>query len=293
MERRMHNLKFAHTVFGISVVALGFQHFILDHVAGTKPPPTSLLDSSFLVVGFLYKMGLITLATAILFNYKIKSAAFSLGILIFVWTLFRHFPLVIANITDAAELNSMFMAVAVSGSSFIIGSSIQHGALSYPTYLIFNRYVVKVIGNFFYGMAIVVFGIQHILYAPFIASLIPAWIPGGDFWSYGTGLALIAAGISITFEWKSQSSSLWLGLMISLWVILIHFPRVQINPKDYYEWASLFQALIIATSAFVLRNNLSAMSENKGAIKHTGLARPSKVRKYWHQRNPTIKESEV
>src|SRR4026207_790016 len=126
MEHMMLNLKFAHTVFGISVIALGIQHFILDHVTGMKPPPTSFLDASFLFVGFLYKMGLITLATAILFNYKIKSAAFSLGILIFVWTLFRHFPLVIANITDAAELNSMFMAVAVSGSSFIIGSSIQH-----------------------------------------------------------------------------------------------------------------------------------------------------------------------
>ena len=159
----MSNLKIAHAVFGISVVALGIQHFILDNVIGTKPPPTSFLDSSFLVVGLLYKIGLITLATAILFSYKIKSAAFSLGLLIFVWTLFRHFPLVIVNITDPAELNSMFMAVAVSGSSFIIGSSIQHGALSFPTYLLINRYVAKVIGNLFYGTAIVVFGIQHVL----------------------------------------------------------------------------------------------------------------------------------
>ena len=113
MEQMMLNLKFAHTVFGISVVALGIQHFILDHNTGTKPPPTSFLDSSFLVIGLLYKTGIIVLATAIVFNYKIKSAALSLGFLIFVWALFRHFPLVIANITDPAELNSMFMAVAV------------------------------------------------------------------------------------------------------------------------------------------------------------------------------------
>jgi uncharacterized membrane protein len=293
MEFMMSNLKIAHTVFGISVAALGIQHFILDNVIGTKPPPTTFLDSSFLVVGLLYKIGLITLAIAILFNYKIKSAAFSLGLLIFVWTLFRHFPLVIVNITDPGELNSMFMAVAVSGSSFIIGSSIQHGALSFPTYLIVNRCVVKMIGNFFYGTAIVVFGVQHVLYASFIASLIPTWIPRGDFWSYGTGLALIAAGISITFEWKSKSSSLWLGIMISLWIVLVHFPRVRINPGDHYEWTSLFQASIIATSAFVLQNNLSAPSRNKEAIRHKELARPSKVRKYWHKRNPAVKEPEM
>src|SRR5688572_24479570 len=175
MELPMVDLKFARIVFGISVAALGIQHFILDHIMATKPPAASFIEVSFLFIGFLYKMGIITLSTAILFNYKIKSAAFCLGILIFIWTLFRHFPLVIANITDPAELNSMFMAVAVSGSSFIIANSIQHGPLSYPTYLIGNRDVVRLIGNFFYGTSIIVFGIQHILYASFIASLIPTW----------------------------------------------------------------------------------------------------------------------
>ena len=290
MERMMFNLKFAHAVFGISVVALGIQHFILDHVAVAKPPPSSFLDSLFLVVGFLYKIGLITLATAILFNYKVKPAAFSLGVLIFVWTLFRHFPLVIANITDPAEMNAMFMAVAISGGSFIIVSSIQQRVVSYPTYLIGNRHVVKMIGNFFYGMAIVVFGIQHVLYASFIASLVPSWIPGGHFWSYGTGLALIGAGISITFAWKSKSSSLWLGVMISLWVVLVHFPRLQLNPKDYHEWTNLFQAVIIAVSAFVLRENLKT---GKEPVRHKALARTSKSKTHWPQRNPQMKESEV
>ena len=285
----MLNLKFAHTVFGISVVALGIQHFILDHNTGTKPPPTSFLDSSFVVIGLLYKTGIIVFATAIVFNYKIKSAALSLGLLIFVWTLFRHFPLVVANITDPAELNSMFMALAVSGSSFIIGSSIQHGTLSYPNFLMINRYVVKVIGNSFFGVAMVVFGMQHILYAPFIASLIPTWIPGSHFWSYGTGLALIAAGISITFEWKSKSSSLWLGMMISLWIVLVHMPRVKINPSDYYEWASLFQALIIATAALVLRDNLFAKSTSKQAFRPKEFARPRKAKRHWSQRDPAIK----
>jgi len=181
------------------------------------------------------------------------------------------------------------MALAVSGSSFIIGSSIQHGTLSYPNFLMINLSVVKVIGNTFYGVAMVVFGIQHILYAPFIASLIPSWIPGGHFWSYGTGLALIAAGISITFEWKSKSSSLWLGMMISLWIVLVHMPRLKINPSDYYEWASLFQAFIIATAAFVLRDNLSAKSRTKEALRPKEIAKSRKAKKHWPQRDPAIK----
>jgi hypothetical protein len=290
MEHVMLSLKFARIVFGISVVSLGIQHFILDHITSTKPPTTSLLESSFLVVGLLYKIGLMTLGAAILFNYKIKSAAFSLGVLIFFWTLFRHFPLVIANITDPGELNSMFMALAVSGSSFIISNSIQQGCLLYPTYLIVNRYVAKLIGNSLYGMAAIVFGVQHILYASFIASLIPTWIPGGNFWSYGTGVALIAAGISITADRKSKSSSFWLGVMISLWIMLVHIPRILASPRDYYEWTSMFQALILATSAFVLRENSKASKE---PVRHKEFARPPKSKKHWPQRNPHLKELEA
>src|ERR1041384_6316202 len=96
----MVTLKSARIVFGISVVALGIQHFILDHIIVNRPPTDSFMASSFLFAGFLYKMGVITLAAAILFNYKTKSAAFALGVLIFIWTLIRHFSLVIADITD-------------------------------------------------------------------------------------------------------------------------------------------------------------------------------------------------
>ena len=282
----MVNLRFARIVFGISVVALTVQHFILDHVMVTKPPTVSFTTSSFLFVGFLYKMGAITLAAAILFNFKIKSAAFGLGALIFIWTLFRHLPLVIANITDPAELNSMFMALAVSGSSFIVAHSIQQGHLSYPTYLIANGNVVRLIGNYFYSSSIIVFGIQHILYASFIASLIPTWIPGNYFWPYGTGLALIAAGVSITFEWKNKIGALWLGIMISLWIVLVNLPRIQASPEDYYEWTSLFQAIIIATTAFVLQKNLSAMPIK--TVRRKELTSPSKAKKHLHQRNPQI-----
>jgi hypothetical protein len=286
----MLNLKFARTVFGISVVALGIQHFILDHITVTKPPSASFAESTFLFIGSLYKIGVITLATSILFNYKIKSAAFSLGVLIFIWTLFRHLPLVIVNITDPAELNSLFMAVAVSGSSFIITDSIRHGSLSFRTYALVNRRIIQMIGNFFYGLAMIVFGAQHILYAPFIASLIPTWIPGNYFWSYGTGLALIAAGISITFEWKSKSSSVWLAIMICLWIVLVHIPRLHASPRDYYEWTSVFQALVIAVSAFVLWKNLS---RKEGAIERKELLKMRKGKKHWHQREPRLKESEV
>ena len=51
------------------------------------------------------------------------------------------------------------------------------------------------LGRYFLALPMVVFGIQHFLYAEFIVNLVPAWIPGGLFWTYFAGVALFAGAI--------------------------------------------------------------------------------------------------
>jgi uncharacterized membrane protein len=287
----MLNIKFARFFFGISILALGIQFFIFDYVAPTKPPSTSFLQSSFQVVGFLYTVGNIALGAAVVFDYRIKVAAFLLGVTIFSWALFRHVPLVIVDISDPGEWNSLFMAVAASGSAFIIADSMTHGLLAFRNRLSSNRLVIRRVGNLCYGSALIVFGVQHIVYAPFIASLIPSWIPGNYFWAYVTGLALFMAGISIIVEWKSNISSLGLGIMISLWIALVHVPRLQANARDYHEWTSLFQAVIITSGAFVLRKNLQQSSRVDQPIRHARVPRASKTRQQWQRTDHGVKSS--
>jgi uncharacterized membrane protein len=287
----MLNIKFARLFFGASVLALGIQHFIFDYVAPTKPPSTSFLQSSFQVVGFLYTVATLALGAAVVFDYRIKVAAFRLGLTIFSWALFRHVPLVIVNISDPAEWNSLFMAVAASGSAFIIADSMTHGFSPFRNRLLSNRLIIRRAGNLCFGLALIVFGVQHIVYAPFIASLIPSWIPGNYFWALFTGLALFTAGISITLQWKSNISSLGLGIMISLWIALVHFPRLQANTGDYNEWTSLFQAVIIASGAFVLRKNLREPSPVDQPMRHARVARASKTRQQWQRRDQAVKSS--
>ncbi|HZB12210.1 MAG TPA: hypothetical protein VE467_04250, partial [Chryseolinea sp.] len=214
-----------------------------------------------------------------------------LGMMIFSWGLFRHVPLVIVNISDPAEWNSLFMAVAASGSAFIMADSVTHGVLPFRNRLLSNKLFIKRMGNLCYGSALIVFGIQHIVYAPFIASLIPSWIPGNYFWAHITGLALLTAGISITLEWKNKFSSLALGIMICLWIALVHFPRLQANARDYYEWTSLFQAVIIVSGAFVLQQNLLEPSRPDQPMRHTGMPRASKRRQQLQRRDQAVRSS--
>jgi hypothetical protein len=53
------------------------------------------------------------------------------------------------------------------------------------------------LGRFLFTILMIAFGPQHFMYAPFIAFLMPAWIPVRLFFAYFTRTAFIAAGISI------------------------------------------------------------------------------------------------
>src|SRR5713226_7889837 len=51
---------------------------------------------------------------------------------------------------------------------------------------------------------LVVFGVQHFLYARFVAALVPSWIPGHLFWAYAVGIAFIATTLSIIVNIKAR-----------------------------------------------------------------------------------------
>jgi len=244
-------------LFALSIAALNVQHFLLDHFNNTKPGPEDGTEASFLFLAFAYKVCLVTLALAVLLDHKPKASAMRMGYLILTWIFFRHVPLVITNVTDPGEMNSMCMGIALAGGAFIVADSYTDRLITRRSYFLFNRSSqINSLGRILFGLPMIVFGMQHLFYAEFIASQIPAWITGKYFWANATGIALIAAGISIVFGVKSKWSALCLGNMIALWIVILHLPRLFASPKDMFEWTSLFQSLAICAGAFAMREGL-------------------------------------
>jgi uncharacterized membrane protein len=112
------------------------------------------------------------------------------------------------------------------------------------------------LGRYFLAIPMVVFGIQHFLYAEFIVNLVPAWIPLRLFWTYFAGLALFAAGVGIIINVWSRLAATLLGLMISIWVVVLHIPRVFEFSGDN-EFINVFDAVCMLAGAFLLSANLS------------------------------------
>jgi uncharacterized membrane protein YphA (DoxX/SURF4 family) len=108
------------------------------------------------------------------------------------------------------------------------------------------------IGRFVFGACMVVFGAQHFMYVQFIATLVPSWLPLHVFWTYFFGVALIAAGISIVTGIQARLAATLLGVMFLLWVVVLHAPRVAASPHNGDEWSSLFVALAMCGSCFII-----------------------------------------
>ena len=90
------------------------------------------------------------------------------------------------------------------------------------------------------------------MYAAFIATLVPAWIPGGGlFWNYATGVGMIAAGLAIGANRLAAPAGLLLALMLAAFVLTLHLPRTLTQAATANELNSLLVALAMTGAALV------------------------------------------
>jgi len=111
----------------------------------------------------------------------------------------------------------------------------------------------------------IVFGIQHFMYAEFVATLVPAFMPFKSFWVYLTGTAMIAAGISLIVDKLSALAALSLGSMLAGFIGLIHLFVVAGDPADVKLWTRPAQDVALAAACLLLAGSGLSPSASTGA----------------------------
>lgn len=104
----------------------------------------------------------------------------------------------------------------------------------------------------------IAFGILHFLYAGFVATLVPSFMPFKLFWTYFTGAAMIAAGISFLAGRFSSLAAKLLGVMLTEFILLIHVPKLAVSFSDITAWTRPLQDISLACACFILANSLSS-----------------------------------
>jgi uncharacterized membrane protein len=110
----------------------------------------------------------------------------------------------------------------------------------------------KVLGRILVAASLVVFGVQHFIYGGFVATLVPAFMPGRLFWAYFVGVAFFGAAAGILYKMLARPAATMLGVMFFLFVVLLHIPRIVGNSHDGNEWTSGFVALAFCGGSWVI-----------------------------------------
>jgi len=243
-------------LFAIAIAALGAENLICAHVsqtvfAGNRPGVPVLPYATTPFIAYLVGIVLLAVGVSVAANIRPGFAASFLGVFFFLYTLIHLVPIIVGRPRDLNARTGVFEVLALCASALTLAACLRQKHASEQRSLggIVVTLVVKSIntliasGPYLLAICSIVFGITHFLIPRVIASLVPGWIPGGLFWAYLTGAAFIAAGISIATGVMARWGAFWLGVMLLLWLLVLHAPRVAMHPRLPAEWSSMFEVL--------------------------------------------------
>jgi hypothetical protein len=101
------------------------------------------------------------------------------------------------------------------------------------------------------AIPLAVFGALHLFGASFVLPIVPPYMPGRLFWVYAVGGALIAASVSIATTTAVRWSGLLFGVMMFLFVAMIHLPGALRQPNRII-WTIVFRELSFGGAGWML-----------------------------------------
>ena len=238
--------------FGISLFAFGVQQFLWgDFVAGRARAFPAMWSGR---VAWACVSGgvLILCGAAIVAGRWLRTAGVTVAAMIFVWAVLRNVPVALADRIYGSAWTNLAKGLALTGGGLAVAGLPRRWL-----------HVARV----FLGAFLISSGIQHFLFVPFVATLVPAWIPGPRFWTYFAGVALIAGGAGLILPWTTRLAASLSGLMIFLWFVMLHIPRAlaAADAQRRNEWTAVFEALAMSGIAFVLAGALPARESEREA----------------------------
>ena len=255
--------------FAIALCGLGIEHFIYkDFIVGRAPIWPEAVSGKLI---WAYVTGSIFtgISIAVFTGKKARLALIIGGLLILLWALLRHIPIVASASFLFGEWTSAGKALTFIGGMLVVASTfpkIETNAKT-PLFRFINLQSEFIItAQVCLGIFMIICGIQHFMFLQFVATLIPAWFPGNPvLLSKLAGVALIAGGIGLFIPAIARWAAFLSGVMIFLWFWVVHIPRISVSVSDSI---AVFEALAFSGVAFVIAGCLHEHNTRKSTIKN-------------------------
>jgi uncharacterized membrane protein len=186
---------------------------------------------------------------AIIQKTKACLVCLTLASTILIMFLIFQLPNLLANLGNPMLWTNAGKALVLAGANLIVAASI---ASSTPSGFAKLVEPMMLIGKISLAGFFILAAILHFLYADFVATLIPNWIPAQLFWTYFAGVALIAGALGMFIPKTEFYAAALSGLMIFLWVILLHAPRALADLHNANETTAFFEALTMCGASILI-----------------------------------------
>jgi uncharacterized membrane protein len=120
------------------------------------------------------------------------------------------------------------------------------------------------LSNLCFAIPLAVFGALHLFGPQFVMAIVPPYMPWRMFWVYSVGCALIAAALSIGARIGIRWSGLLFGIMMFLFVAMIHLPGALRNPHDRFIWTIVLREMSFGGAGWLLAGNAIDGWRSKG-----------------------------
>ncbi len=111
---------------------------------------------------------------------------------------------------------------------------------------------VQRIARYAFAVALAGFAVLHYLYADYIVTLIPAWMPAHYVLNALVLIGFAGTAVCLVINRFTRLANTLLGCMFVIWVLTLHLPRCLASPSKEPEWSSGCIALAMAGIGFVL-----------------------------------------
>jgi uncharacterized membrane protein len=267
MDRRSQQLA-GRYFFACALAGAGIQQiFCRDFVRLAAGLPGWIPWHSVLAV--LSGLLLVGAAAAVFFRHRLRPAAWTVAALLLILFCVFYVPQIVGNPLTGFIWTNPCKTLALIGGALLLAENPDRIAPATAAEA-FRRKKTRLFCLIALSVFLIVCGIQHFVYADFVDTLVPSWIPPGQrFWTYFAAAALIAGGIGLLLPRTKRLAATWTGIMVFLWVLLLHIPRT-IELKSLFELDGVFEALAISGTAFMLSGtigrNVKAKNSDQEAV---------------------------
>ena len=173
-----------------------------------------------------------------------KVAALPMAIIVSVWAITLQLPRVLSTPLDF----TMWLGLAET-SAMAIGAwaVVSARALDCPPTAGPSSWVARS-----FGLALLIFGASHFLYARFTAVMVPGFLPFPLLLAYLTGAVHAGTGLLLIAGLHRRLAASVEAAMMASFALLVHLPRVFNEPASRLEWTMLLVALALTGSAWMV-----------------------------------------